>query len=176
MEALYKNFFKLDSAAKRQDKIVYYENNVSFDDSLNKRFPIIIDNERDYHFILSLLEPLGIEWRSGQRLSEYNPFLQPYTIEHLKATDFHGNYKKMILTINNSGILIHDEDFIYELEPEFNQPNLLPKGYSFCTVAEFKRIYIEDIGPTSLISARKHPKLTNPSFLIRKDDFNESTL
>ena len=168
METLYKNFFKLDSAAKRQGKIVYSKNG-SFDDSLNKRFPIILDNERDYYFILSLLESLGIEWREGQTLSEYNPFFEPYTIKRLKATDFYGNYKKMILTIDNCGTLIHNEDFIYKLELQFNQSNLLPKCHSICTVAEFKRIYQEDIGPSLLIFPRKHVNLTNPSLSIRKD-------
>lgn len=168
MKALYKNLFKSGSAAERQGKLINF--NAAYSDVVwNKRFPILINDVHEFFLVMSLLEPTGLRWQGGQELQEYNPFSMSHVIYDLQNTNSEGDCKKLILLINGEGKMTHDVQFPDSFKSEFSESNYFVEDYSICTVAEFKRIYQEDIGPSSLLLTRKHVKLTNPSFLIRKD-------
>ena len=169
MEALYKNFFKLNSAAKRQGKLIIF-NEDYYDEEWNKRFPILINDIHELFLVMSLLESTGVRWQNGQALQEHNPFSISYVIYGLQNTNSEGDYKKLILMIDGEGKMTHDVEFVDSFNSEFSQSDFFVEDYSVCTVAEFKRIYQEDIGPCSLLWDKKYVNLTNPSFLIRKDE------
>ena len=168
MKALYENFFKSGSAAERQGKLVDYNEHYS-SELWNKRFPIVINDVHEFFLVMSLLEPTGIRWQAGQGLQEYNPFSMSHIVHDLQTTDSEGDFKKFILLIHGEGKMTHDVEFVDSFISEFSQSDFFVEEYSVCTVAEFKRIYQEDIGHSSLLLTRKHVNLTDPSFLIRKD-------
>lgn len=167
MKALYENFFKSGSAAESQGKLVDFNGDYC-GELWNKLFPIVINDVHEYFLVMSLLEPTGVRWQGGQGLQEYNPFSMSHIVQDLQTTDSEGDFKKFILLIHGESKMTHDVEFVDSFISEFSQSDFFVEEYSVCTVAEFERIYREDIGP-SLFSARKHVKLTNPSFLIRKD-------
>lgn len=169
MKALYEKFFISGSAAESQGKLINY--NIDYCDELwNKRFPIVINNVDEYFLVMSLLENTGLRWQAGQELKEYNPFSISHIIYDLQDTNLEGDFKKLILLISGEGKMTHDVGFVDSFISEFSHSDFFIEGYSVCTVDEFKRIYQEDIGPSTLLSLRKHVNLTNPSFLIRKNN------
>lgn len=168
MKALYEKFFTPGSAAERQGKLVDFNEHYS-GELWNKRFPIVINDVHEYFLVMSLLEPTGVRWQAGQALQEYKPFSMSRILQDLQTTDYEGNYKKFILLIHGEGKMTHDVEFVDSFISEFSLSDFFVEEYSVCTVDEFKRIYQEDIGHSSLLLTRKHVNLTNPSFLIRKD-------
>ena len=167
MEALYNNFFKSGSTAESQGKLVDFKADYC-GELWNKRFPIVINDVHEFFLVMSLLENTGVRWRGGQALQEYDPFSIPHVFENLQTTDYEGNSKKFILLIHGEGIMTYDVEFVDSFKSEFSQSDFFAEDYSVCTVAEFKRIYGQDIAPSLLLFPRKHINLTNPSFLIRK--------
>ena len=167
MKALYNNFFTSGSAAERQGKLINF--NADSYDVVWARFPIVINDVHEFFLVMSLLENTGVRWQAGQGLQEYNPFSMSHIVYDSQTTNSEGDYKKLILLIDGTGKMTHDVEFADSFKSEFSPSNFFVEDYSVCTVAEFKRIYQEDIGPSSLLTARKHVNLRNPSFLIRKD-------
>lgn len=167
MEALYNNFFKIGSAAEKQGKLINF--NAAYYDEVWVRFPILINDVHEFFLVMSLLENTGVRWQGGQALQEYNPFSISHIVYDLQDTNYEGDCKKLILLINGEGKMTHDVEFPDSFKSEFSDSSFSVDDYSVCTVDEFKRIYQEDIGPSYLLSPRKHVNLRNPSFLIRKD-------
>lgn len=167
MKALYNKFFTSGSAAESQGKLINF--NADCYDVVWTRFPILINDVHEYFLVMSLLESTGVRWQGGQALQEYNPLSITHIRYVLQTPHSEGDCKKLILIFDGQGKMTHDVDFVDSFKSEFSQSNFFVDDYSVCTVAEFKRIYQEDIGPSSLFSPRKHVNLKNPSFLIRKD-------
>ena len=149
MEALYNNFFKLGSAAESQGKLINF--NAAYSDVVWTRFPILINDVREFFLMMSLLENTGVRWQGGQELQEYNPFSISHIMYDLQNTNSEGDYKKLILMIDGTGKMTHDVEFVDSFKSEFSPSSFFVDDYSVCTVAEFKRIYQEDIGPSSLM-------------------------
>ena len=169
MKSLYDNFFTSGSAAERQGKLVDF--NADYCGELwNKRFPIVINDVHEFFLVMSLLENTGVRWQGGQELKEYNPFSLSHIVHDLQITQSEGDSKKFILMFHREGKMTHGVEFVDSFNSEFSQSDFFVEDYSVCTVAEFKRIYQEDIGPCSLLWDKKYVNLTNPSFLIRKDE------
>lgn len=167
MKALYDKFFTSGSAAESQGKLINF--NAAYYGVVWTRFPILINDVHEFFLVMSLLENTGVRWQGGQALQEYNPFSITHINYDLQTPNSEGDCKKLILLIDDTGKMTHDVEFVDSFKSEFSPSNFFVDDYSVCTVAEFKRIYEEDIGPSSLFSSRKHVNLTNPSFLIRKD-------
>lgn len=167
MKALYNKFFTSGSAAESQGKLINF--NAAHYVEVWSRFPILINDVHEFFLVMSLLENTGVRWQAGQGLQEYNPFSMSHIVHDLQDTNYEGDYKKLILLIDSTGKMTHDVEFADSFKSEFSESNFFVEDYSICTVAEFKRIYQEDIGHSSLLLTRKHVNLTNPSFLIRKD-------
>lgn len=169
MKALYEKFFTSGSAAESQGKLIDFDADYCGELS-NKRFPIVTDNAHEYSLVISLLEDTGVRWQGGQALKEYNPFSISHNISDLRDTNFEGDFKKLILMIHGDGKMTYVVEFVDSFISEFSHSDFFDEEYSACTVAEFKKIYQEDIGPSFLLSPKKHVNLTNPSFLVRKDE------